>query len=162
MSEIWSINRIGEVVDVDAKLHRAKVHFEDLDDLTSEWLPVIISGAVSRQDYRLPAKGDQVVCCFLSAGTEEGFVIGAYYRESDAPEESGENIIYTRFPDGSLVKWSDGALLVIAKQGVTITGNVHVNGTVTATGDVVASGVSLNSHVHGGVQSGGATTSGPQ
>ena len=29
-------------------------------------------------------------------------------------------------------------------------------------GDVVASGISLTGHVHGGVQSGGSTTSGPQ
>ena len=34
--------------------------------------------------------------------------------------------------------------------------------TFKARGDVVASGISLTGHVHGGVVSGGSTTSGPQ
>ena len=36
------------------------------------------------------------------------------------------------------------------------------NGKVTVTDDVVADGISVKSHVHGGVQSGGSNTQGPQ
>lgn len=50
---------------------------------------------------------------------------------------------------------------------VTINGNLEVNGNSFSTGnfettqDVIASGISLNSHVHGGVTTGGGSTTGP-
>lgn len=47
--------------------------------------------------------------------------------------------------------------------GATITGNINVtSGTVSVTGgDVIADGISLKTHVHGGVESGGSNTGGP-
>lgn len=51
---------------------------------------------------------------------------------------------------GMAVKGGDG--------GATAT----INGTLNATGDVTASGISLRSHRHGGVQSGGDSTGAPQ
>ena len=45
---------------------------------------------------------------------------------------------------------------------VNINGNVNVTGSVTASGDVQGGGISLDNHVHGGVQSGGSLTTGPQ
>lgn len=46
---------------------------------------------------------------------------------------------------------------------VSIQGNVSVQGAVSVSGgDVSADGISLKSHVHGGVQPGGSTTSTPQ
>jgi hypothetical protein len=50
----------------------------------------------------------------------------------------------------------DNSINIVASGGVNITGNV------TVSGDVVASGISLVNHVHGGVESGGSTTSTPQ
>lgn len=44
---------------------------------------------------------------------------------------------------------------------VTINGNVQVNGTLTATVEVTANGIDLSTHTHGGVQSGGSNTGGP-
>jgi phage baseplate assembly protein V len=38
---------------------------------------------------------------------------------------------------------------------------VHATGDIHADGDVVAGSISLKTHVHGGVQSGGSNTSGP-
>lgn len=45
---------------------------------------------------------------------------------------------------------------------VNITGNVTVTGNIDATGDVTAGGISLRSHVHGGVMGGPGITSTPQ
>lgn len=44
---------------------------------------------------------------------------------------------------------------------IAASGNMTVSGSITTTGDVVAAGKSLSTHVHGGVQSGGGTTSPP-
>jgi phage baseplate assembly protein gpV len=41
-------------------------------------------------------------------------------------------------------------------------GNQTINGSISATVDIKAAGVSLNSHKHGGVKSGGSSTSSPQ
>ena len=41
-------------------------------------------------------------------------------------------------------------------------GSVTVNGSITSTGDQVASGISQTGHVHGGVEPGSGTTGGPQ
>lgn len=45
--------------------------------------------------------------------------------------------------------------------GTASGGNATFGGTVTATGDVVGSGTSLHTHVHGGVQTGGGNTGVP-
>lgn len=43
----------------------------------------------------------------------------------------------------------------------TFTGNINQTGSINSTGDHVAGTISLQNHVHGGVQSGGANTSTP-
>lgn len=50
----------------------------------------------------------------------------------------------------------DNTIVLTANSGITI------NGTVTVNGDVVANGISLSTHTHGGVDTGGGNTSGPQ
>lgn len=40
-------------------------------------------------------------------------------------------------------------------------GGLHVDGPITSTGDMVAAGISLRTHVHTGVQTGGGNTGGP-
>jgi phage baseplate assembly protein V len=46
--------------------------------------------------------------------------------------------------------------------GVTINCDVAVNGSVHASGDVTAAGISLHNHVHGGVKAGADNTGAPQ
>jgi phage baseplate assembly protein V len=45
---------------------------------------------------------------------------------------------------------------------LTQNGNLQVSGSITASGDVIGNGISLDKHVHGGVQSGGSMTATPQ
>jgi GpV Apex motif len=62
--------------------------------------------------------------------------------------------------DGTASVDSTGDMTLTAPL-LTIDAPVQVNGTVTATGDVKAGTISLEEHVHGGVQSGGSDTTGP-
>lgn len=45
---------------------------------------------------------------------------------------------------------------------LTATGGITINGNVTVNGDVTANGISLTSHIHSGVETGGGTTGTPQ
>lgn len=67
-------------------------------------------------------------------------------------------------PTGSRIRLhEDGSIsLSPANRTVTLTGSLHVSGTVTAEKDVVAAGISGKGHTHGGVQAGGASTGQPE
>lgn len=54
-----------------------------------------------------------------------------------------------------------GGMTVSGGGGSTITGNFTLNGAMTATEDITAGTVSLQNHVHSGVQSGGGNTDKP-
>jgi phage baseplate assembly protein gpV len=69
------------------------------------------------------------------------------------------------------VRTDDGASFIELKQGgsvnittplLTVNGDVQVHGAISSTGDQVANGISQTGHKHGGVQSGGSSTGGPQ
>ena len=51
---------------------------------------------------------------------------------------------------------------IVSPNGTHITGPVTTSATITASGDVTGAGISLSTHVHGGVQSGGSKTSTPE
>jgi hypothetical protein len=89
--------------------------------------------------------------------------------------EPGEHIVYGRAADGTIVNrvWlksdgsvhvsnDDGSIKLASDGSVTINGVVFdIDGNVFTNGDVVGAGVSLSTHVHGGVSSGGSSTSPP-
>ncbi|HBT4923468.1 TPA: hypothetical protein MB374_001527 [Klebsiella pneumoniae] len=60
------------------------------------------------------------------------------------------------------IEFSDNKITIVAPHGLHVDGDITTNGTITASGDVIGAGISLDNHVHGGVASGGSTTSGPQ
>lgn len=62
---------------------------------------------------------------------------------------------------GSVTLKSDGNIELRPASTVTIIGDVEVQGTLTATTDVIGGGKSLKNHIHGGVTSGGSSTAPP-
>lgn len=58
--------------------------------------------------------------------------------------------------NGNVVIYNGSCRMTITQSGIEVTGGIKVSG------DVVAAGISLDRHVHGGVESGGSTTSGPK
>lgn len=55
-----------------------------------------------------------------------------------------------------------GGMTVSGGGGSSMSGDFTLDGSMNASADVTARGISLNSHVHGGVQAGGSDTSGPK
>lgn len=56
---------------------------------------------------------------------------------------------------------ANGAIKIVAPIGLTVQGNMHVTGGIITDADVNADGVSVKTHVHTGVTTGGSNTGGP-
>ena len=54
-----------------------------------------------------------------------------------------------------------GNNITIKANGITINGDLTVNGKITATDDIKGNGTSLHMHTHPGVQTGGSNTGEP-
>lgn len=63
---------------------------------------------------------------------------------------------------GEIGLTNGNAIINVNGSDITITGNVTVNGTITSTGDMTANGISVTTHVHGGVSGGNSKTGTPE
>ena len=70
-----------------------------------------------------------------------------------------ENCLNLYYKQGS-IQIQDGT--VIINGNTTINGNLQVNGEIQATGDIIAGSISLQNHIHGGVETGSGNTSKPK
>lgn len=80
--------------------------------------------------------------------------------------------IFVTSTGGVTIDCTDGGLTITAPTGgvtidasdggVAITGDLSVDGEITATGDVIADTISLQNHTHGGVEAGGSSTGLPE
>lgn len=131
-NQLKNIVRKGRISSVDGVGCRAKVVFEDCDDLVSDWLPVLQPFTGASKGYYIPEVGTPVVCLFQmtpsGAGLSDGCILGAYYDSGSQPAESDPDVRSVRFPDGSYIKYDHGNLTVHATGAVVITGaTVSIN-----------------------------------
>lgn len=94
---------IGEVTDVDPKMCRARVTFDDDDSVTSDWLPVLQPNTIENLDYRLPDIGEDVLCVFLSK--EDGYIVGSFYAGEVVPPENNLDKRTVVFSDETRVSY---------------------------------------------------------
>lgn len=91
--------------------------------------------------------------------------VGVGTTEPQKPASFRENTMANGFYIGGFLNAAPTCYIEL-KQDSTIVINAPngliINNDVTVSGDVVASGISLKNHVHGGVTSGGSNTSTPQ
>ncbi|MDO9235953.1 MAG: phage baseplate assembly protein V [Aquabacterium sp.] len=115
-----------------------------------------------------PLPGAEHVSLFFDGDRSHGVtlvVADRRYRLTGLAE--GEAALHDAFGNKAHFK-QDGTLDVVASTKVQITsplvtmsGNLQVTGTITATVDVVGGGKSLKNHTHPGVQAGGSSTGAP-
>ena len=141
---------IGNVSSTIPEEGKAVVTRLDREGVVTAPLSVLNRGAASAKDYWMPAIDDQVLCIMLpnraGRGFSDGFIIGTFFSQADP------------IPGGS----GDGNKRVLDVPGdmtLNVGGTLAIN---SSSGDVVVNGISLVHHVHGGVQSGGATTGTPE
>nr|DAL33575.1 MAG TPA_asm: baseplate assembly protein [Caudoviricetes sp.] len=146
---------IGNVSSLNPAQGTVRVTRPDKGDKVTSDMAVLQRGTKDSKDYWMPAVGDQVLCMqlpnFSGSGVGDGFVIGAFYSTVDGVP-GGANATTRVLNHPGNVTMNIGGTLTIHAGTLDIVGG----------GDVVASGISLTKHVHGGVESGGGTTSGPK
>ncbi|HWR07745.1 phage baseplate assembly protein V [Sporomusa sp.] len=151
--------RVGRISSINPANGTVRVVFEDRKNDVSYDLPVLVRQSVKNKDYFMPDVGEQAVCLFLPNGNAQGFCLGSFYSDVDTPPASDPNKRHITFEDGTSIEYDRGThTLTIQAQGPV---NITAAGNVNVTGDVIANGVSLTTHIHGGVQSGASTTGQP-
>ncbi|WP_421684474.1 phage baseplate assembly protein V [Stutzerimonas urumqiensis] len=163
--------RLGTIAAVDHQAARCTVSTGGLSVPNLPWLAL---RAGSSSDWDPPTVGEQ--CILFSPSGEPALgiaLVGLYSQQRPAPSNSA-TVRRRKYPDGAVIDYdhathtlsatlpAGGKAQLVAPGGVTILGNVDITGTVTVSEDVLAAGISLVNHVHGGVQSGPSTTGAPQ
>lgn len=169
--------RLGTIAEVD---HVAALARVQIGQLLTEWRPWSTQRAGNARTWWAPSIGEQVM--FFSPGGDmaSGIIMSSVY--STAHPAPSENPAFDTaiYPDGAVIQYDheshaltailpdDSSAKVKADEIIadapqtTCTGDLHVNGTITADVDVIANGISLVNHVHSGVVPGPANTGSPQ
>ena len=177
-----NLSRFGTIAELDLAAARCRVK---TGDLLSDWIPWFVPRAGTTIEWSAPAVGEQGMLVCPDGDTIGAVFLRGVYSDSFAAPDAGEHVHLVRFPDGTTVRYDDaghalevtlasgGTVTLTADGGVTINGDttingnveingdVQVNGKITASDDVVGGGISLMTHTHSGVQSGGAMTGPP-
>lgn len=171
LRRLENLIRFGTIAAVDHAAARCTV---STGGLSVPNLPWLAQRAGSSLDWDPPTVGEQCILFSPSGEPSQGIaLVGLYSQQRPAPSNSA-TVRRRKYPDGAVIDYdhathslsatlpAGGKAQLTAPGGVTILGNVDITGTVTVSADVVASGISLVTHKHGGVQTGSGTTAVPK
>jgi phage baseplate assembly protein gpV len=150
---IANMFNVGVVTALDAGATAARVR---IGDLVTPPLPVMALRAGGMQVWWMPTAGEQVVVAAPSGDLAQGVIVGSIHAGNAPGSDPDVPVIDLR---GGKLEFR-GDIEMTGK--LTVTGPIDVTGDVTCDADVVASGISLTTHIHGGVIPGGGSTGGPQ
>lgn len=155
-----------------------KVRVKVGDNLTA-WLPWLTDRAGTDRMWHAPEVGEQVVILSPSGEINQGVVLAALFQTAHPQPVNSVDKHHAVYADGAVIEYdraahhlkavlpagatveleADGGISI--KGDITLTGNINMTGTLTADVDVIADGISLVNHKHGGVQVGGSQTGVP-
>lgn len=156
--------QLGVVESIDPTAGTARVR---IGDIVTADLPVWTPRAGQDRSWWPHEPGEQV-CVFAPSGNlSAGLVMGAFFSGASPAPGDKAGLHRQVYADGTVIEYDrdtshfrmhlgSGSAEIVAPGGIAITG------TVTVQGDVIADGISLKDHVHGGVQRGGSDTGGPK
>lgn len=171
LRRLENLIRLGTIAAVDHQAARCTVSSGGLRIPNLPWL-ALRAGASS--DWDPPTVGEQCILLSPSGEPSQGVVlVGLYSQQRPAPANSA-NLRRRTYPDGAVIDYdhathaltatlpAGGTAKLTAPGGVTILGDVDITGLVTVSEDVIAAGISLVNHTHGGVDPGPGSTGAPQ
>ena len=154
--------------------------------LTTAWLPWLALRAGSDREWDPPTVDEQVILFSPSGQLANGIVITGLPSDHIPSNGNRAGLHRRTYADGTVIEYDSvahhlnavladgGTTNLVSTGGITIvgpithqgdytqTGNQIITGTVTVSDDVVAAGISLVKHTHGGVMPGGSVTGAPQ
>ncbi|WP_085631278.1 phage baseplate assembly protein V [Pseudomonas sp. R16(2017)] len=175
--------RLGTIAAVKMKPPRVQVK---TGTLTTGWLPWIAPRAGEDREWNPPTVDEQVILFSPSGQLGNGFVLTGLFSDLHAANGDREGLHRITYRDGTVIEYDSvahhlnavlaegGTTQLISTGGLHIvgpithegdytqTGNQTITGKVTVSADVVAAGISLVNHHHGGVMAGGAKTGKPE
>ncbi|MBH3411443.1 phage baseplate assembly protein V [Pseudomonas putida] len=189
MNSLAEINRLlenlirfGTVAEVQHVPPRVKVQ---TGGMLTTWLPWLAWRAGESREWDPPTVNEQVLLLSPSGQLANGVAVTGLFSDLITANGDRAGLHRRSYADGAVVEYDsvahhlvatlpDGATTeLISTGGIHIvgdithegdyiqTGNQTVTGLVTVTEDVIADGVSLVTHVHGGVMSGPGKTGAP-
>lgn len=120
--------RVGRISSINTSKMTARVIFPDMDDDVSDDLPILNTGSQTAKVYWMPDIDEQVLCLMIpnvsGKGSNDGFILGSFFNDVDAPVKTGATVRRIDFGDGSYIEHdrSSGNLNIVA------TGNITING----------------------------------
>lgn len=160
--------QFGIVSAVDEAAHNLRVRLPALENMETDWLPMLTAAAGGNRFYSLPDEGEQVVC-LLDARGENGVVLGATYNTADKPPAASKDVWMRRFKNGTVIQHdrktgnidvqTQGTVTINAPNTI-ITGNTTVMGLLTYQGGMSGSGgAGAAAVIDGAVQATGVISS---
>lgn len=142
-----NVVRYGTITEVDAANARAKVTFGG--ETASAWLQFSTSRAGGARVWSPPVPGEQVVVFSPMGDTAQGVIMGSLPNDAFPPPSGDGGTYQIDLPSGVSISVAGGAI------------NISAPGNITVNGDVIANGISLETHLHSGVVPGGSNTGQP-
>jgi phage baseplate assembly protein V len=170
---IGDLLRLGVIAGVDLASATVTVELGEITSPPCPWFEL----AGGFRAWVPPVAGEQCLLLCPEGDIAHGIVVrGLYSTAFPAPANDGRARLL--MPDGTTIDYdpdthelaitlASGKATIVAPEGVTITGNVTIDGnldltgTVTTPQDVVADGKSLKSHRHSAVQPGSGQSGAP-
>ncbi len=142
-----NIAQMGVVEQVDySNPPRARVR---IGELLTGWVRMGTRRAGDAHESWAYSVGEEVLVVSTSGEFRNGVIVCALANGQNAAQ-AGDGVYRSVFPGGVEITIAEGAINIVAP------GNIKVNG------DVIADGISLKEHVHGGIFPGPADTGRPK
>lgn len=175
--------RFGVIVAVQMKPPRVQVK---TGELTTAWLPWLALRAGTDREWDPPTVDEQVILLSPSGQLANGIVLTGVFSDHIPANGDRPGLHRRTYADGTVIEYDSvahhlnatltegGTTNLVSPGGINIigpithqgdytqTGNQTVTGTVTVSEDVLAAGISLVKHTHGGVMPGSSQTGAPQ
>lgn len=161
---LHNLIRTGTIAEIDNSKQRLRIQSGDLLTGWIDW-PAEIGGNYRR--WRPLRIGQQVTIACPSGDPNNAVIIAMSYDDNNQPPNTAADADVILFDDGSRIEHRDGVINIHSSGSLNISadGGITINGSTVAitSASLTHNGTNIgDTHTHGGVMSGPASTGAPQ